>query len=536
MPDSASSTRRPLGAQISHMLHDRGVDVIFGIPGVHNQEMYRGIEEAGITHVLARHEQGAGFMADGYARATGKPGVAYVITGPGLCNIMTPLGQAQSDSVPVLAISSCLDETASRKGQLHQMNDQEIAAATVCDWSATAQSASSAYGLIDRALEEFESDRPRAKHIQVPIAQLEAVADPAPAPNMPATRCTAGEKEIAPILSLLNVAQRPLFILGGGAKGAFWRQIMSQTGAACFTTYAGRGCVGAGYPLDFGSMLARPGSAEIIASADLVIAIGTELAEVDLWRDHLGHTAPLVRVDLDPVCLSDAQRATVKIRADARDVAAALQQATENHTPKTGWDVREVSEMRDRWRAETSAERPGIAPVCDALKDVLTPDTMIYSDMTQFAYVANEIWPMHRPGHWHHPSGFGTLGYALPAGIGGAVGRPGKQTMVIIGDYGFQYTVAELGVAVELGLPLPILLWDNGKLKEIEDSMTRAQIAPNAVIARNPDFCKLAEAYGARATAPQSLADLQQDIRAAFDADGPTLIYVTPAITGSDKA
>ncbi|MDU9004872.1 thiamine pyrophosphate-binding protein [Sedimentitalea todarodis] len=532
MADSAPQTRRPLGAQISHMLRDRGVEVIFGIPGVHNQEMYRGIEEAGMTHVLARHEQGAGFMADGYARATGKPGVAYVITGPGLCNIMTPLGQAQSDSVSVLAISSCLDETASRKGQLHQMNDQETAAGTVCDWSATAQSASAAYGLIDRAFEEFETDRPRAKHIQVPIAQLEAAADPAPTPNGSATSRRTRLTDIDPILSLLGVARRPLFVLGGGAKGAFWRQIMSQTGAACFTTYAGRGCVGADYPLDFGSTLARAGSADIIASADLVIAIGTELAEVDLWRTDLGHTAALVRVDLDPTCLSDAQRATVRIRADARDVATALQQATEDYSPKTGWSAEEVAGARLRWRAETAAERPGIAPVCDALRDVLTPDTMIYSDMTQFAYVANEIWPMHRPGHWHHPSGFGTLGYALPAGIGGAIGRPGKRTMVIIGDYGFQYTMAELGVAVELGLPLPILIWDNGKLKEIEDSMTRAQIAPNAVIARNPDFCKLAEAFGAKAAAPQTLGDLQNDVRTAFSANGPTLIHVTPAITG----
>ena len=100
-----TSDAKPLGAQISHMLKERGVDVIFGIPGVHNQEMYRGIEEACIQHVLARHEQGAGFMADGYARATGKPGVAYVITGPGVCNIMTPMGQAYSDSVPLLVIS-----------------------------------------------------------------------------------------------------------------------------------------------------------------------------------------------------------------------------------------------------------------------------------------------------------------------------------------------------------------------------------------------------------------------------------------------
>ena len=131
--------QRPLGAQISYMLKDHGVEVIFGIPGVHNQELYRGIEAAGITHVLARHEQGAGFMADGYARASGKPGVCYVITGPGLCNVMTALGQAYSDSVPVLCISSCLDETATRRGQLHQMLDQEAAGAAVCDWSETAR-------------------------------------------------------------------------------------------------------------------------------------------------------------------------------------------------------------------------------------------------------------------------------------------------------------------------------------------------------------------------------------------------------------
>ena len=139
---------------------------------------------------------------------------------------------------------------------------------------------------------------------------------------------------------------------------------------------------------------------------------------------------------------------------------------------------------------------------------------------------------MDRPGRWHHPYGFGTLGYATPAAIGGAIARQGKPTMAIIGDYGFHYTCQELGVAVELGLPLPIILWDNGKLKEIEDSMIRAQIAPNAVVARNPDFCKLAEAFGAQAVAPKTLRALQAAVLDAFEADGPTLIYVTPEISG----
>ncbi len=134
------------------------------------------------------------------------------------------------------------------------------------------------------------------------------------------------------------------------------------------------------------------------------------------------------------------------------------------------------------------------------------------------------------PKHWHHPSGFGTLGYALPAAIGGATARPNQPTMAIAGDYGFQYSLQELGTAVELGQALPIILWDNGKLKEIEDSMRSAQIAPNAVIAKNPDFLSLAKAYGAYTAAPINLTAMQQAVVEAFAADGPTLIYITPDI------
>ncbi|MEO0751866.1 MAG: thiamine pyrophosphate-dependent enzyme, partial [Pseudomonadota bacterium] len=179
---------------------------------------------------------------------------------------------------------------------------------------------------------------------------------------------------------------------------------------------------------------------------------------------------------------------------------------------------------------ETDAERPGIVPVCDALSDALPDDTMIYSDMTQFAYVAKEVWNMPRAGHWHHPNGFGTLGYALPAAIGGAVARAGLPTLCIAGDYGFQYTLQELGAAVELGLPLPILVWDNGKLKEIEDSMVRAQIAPNAVIAQNPDFAALGRAYGAYAEVPQTVDEVVQAVLNAFQADRPTVIHVDAGI------
>lgn len=529
--------QRPLGAQISHMLKDRGVDVIFGIPGVHNQEMYRGIEEAGITHILARHEQGAGFMADGYARATGKPGVAYVITGPGLCNIMTPMGQAYSDSVPLLVISSCLDETSATYGQLHQMKDQRAAAETVCDWSFEARTAEAAYALVDRAFAEFQAQSPLPKHIQVPIEVLVAEAAPARGIARAARRLKADKTDVAHAARKIMNAQRPIFVFGGGASQAGGlngpaRAVLKASKAASFTSYAGRGIVGADDPLYFGATLARPGSAKILSDADVLVFVGTDLAEVDLWRKKPGHVCPAIHVNLDPKVLARATAADDVHQADAIAWLAELATELEGTQSATDWTVEQVAETRSRWRKEVDAERPGIVPICDALREAVPVDTMIYSDMTQFAYVAKEVWDMDRPGHWHHPYGFGTLGYATPAAIGGAVARRGKPTMAIIGDYGFHYTMQELGVAVELGLSLPIILWDNGKLKEIEDSMTRAQIAPNAVIAQNPDFCKLAEAFGARAVAPATLDEMQKAVVAAFDSDSPTVVYLTPEIVG----
>ncbi|WP_317055167.1 5-guanidino-2-oxopentanoate decarboxylase [Roseovarius rhodophyticola] len=526
-------TQRPLGAQISHMLKARGVDVIFGIPGVHNVEMYRGIEEAGITHILARHEQGAGFMADGYARASGKPGVAYVITGPGLTNIMTPMGQAYSDSVPLLVISSCLDETAAKRGQLHQMIDQEGAAACVCDWSHEVKSAEVAYALIDRAFNEFATARPRPKHIQVPIAIGGSTVEAAP--DRPATslaRPMAQPDEILSTAKALTSAKRPLILFGGGAKAGAGvaTELARRSGSATMMSYAGRGVVDPSYELDLGAFLARPDSAKAFAQADLVLVIGSELAEVDLWRTELGHKGQLIRVDIDPTEL-DHPAAERSIVADAAAFLENLLHALPESN-KTDWVPDEIAAHKARWRAETDAERPGIVAVADALRAAIPDDTMIYSDMTQFAYVAKEVWPMSRPGHWHHPFGYGTLGYGMPAAIGGAIARQGKPTLAICGDSGFQYTLQELGTAVEHGLPLPIILWDNGKLKEIEDSMIRSQIAPNAVIARNPDFVALAKAYGAHAESPKTLDEMGQAARKAFEADRPTLIHVKAGLKG----
>ena len=385
---------RPLGAQISHYLKSRGVDVIFGIPGVHNQELYRGIEEAGITHILGRHEQGVGFMADGYARASGKPGVAYVITGPGLCNIMTPMGQAYSDSVPMLVISSCLDETAYRRGQLHQMLDQEGAARAVCEWSETAHSYSAAYGLLERSFEEFASKRPRPKHIQVPISVLEAEAPQFPPCRSAAVPSYKDDSAISKVADMLGHAKRPLFVLGGGACKADVLPVIETCKAAVVTTFAGRGLVPATYPYFWGSFLPRPDTAPAIAGADLVIVLGSELSEVDLWREHLGHRAPMVRVDIDPEVLSDPHNADLRVAMRVEDFVPSLAAALKDVPRVSEWAAKDFARDLSVWRAEADHVYSGIIPAIEAVRDAMPQDALIYSDMTQFAYLATEVWDM----------------------------------------------------------------------------------------------------------------------------------------------
>ena len=200
-----------------------------------------------------------------------------------------------------------------------------------------------------------------------------------------------------------------------------------------------------------------------------------------------------------------------------------------DETLQTDWTPAEVASQRARWKAEIDAERPGIVPVCDALSAALPKNTMIFSDMTQFAYAALEIWDLAQPGLWHHPTGFGTLGYGLPAAIGGALGHDGP-VLAIAGDYGIQYTIQELGTAAELGLSLPILVWDNNALGEIRDNMVSAQISPVAVTLKNPEWRHLAAAYACGYAEPATLADLCQTVNAAFTAGRPTIIRATPGL------
>ena len=523
------STRAELstGEALVGLLEAYGVDTIFGIPGVHNIEMYRALPRSKIKHILVRHEQGAGFMADGYARATGKPGVCFTTTGPGVLNILTPMGQAWSDSSNVLVIATALDmrDSAQGRGRLHEMLDQRGAAATVTNLHMRAYTPKDVRDAIARTFANFASARPRPAYIEIPLDILKEAAGEAwtarALPKVP----LPNPEQITAAIAKLNSAKRPMMILGGGAlgAGAAALAIAEKLQAPILTTVAGKGAVPAGHPLCMGYRLGRNAALEFIEKSDCIFCVGSELSETDFWNTEFVIDKNLIRIDIDPDSLARPHTAEIAILGDAKATLEAIAPHITVHAVNT----RETASLNDD---QPDLMRVMLKKVLGVIRENLPEDTIVASDMTQIAYAANEEFPMSVPHTWIHPVGFGTLGFGLPAGIGAKFGVGKTPVAILHGDYGIQYTINELGTAAEHKLPIIVLLWNNERLGAIHDSMANAGIQPNNVTLRNPDFQALAKAYGCKAEKPASLKALAIAIQAALKADGPTVIEMTPAM------
>ena len=313
---------RTCGVATMELLTQYGVEVVFGIPGVHTLEFCRGLgDDSPLRHIRARHEQGAGFMADGYARATGRPGVALVISGPGVTNAATALGQSYADSIPVLLISAEPPRASLGKGfgVLHEITEQKAVTAPLTAFSATALMPQDVPELIRQAFVLFASERPRPVHISIPTDVLEmpvtehwqAVASP--------TRPTADKASIAAAAAMLRQSERPLLMLGRGAIGASpaATSLAERLDAAFMPSVAGKGVVSDYHPLSVGATGGRARVHQLIAHADVILAVGTEISETDTFVERLEINGKLIRIDLDSRKLNDLYPADIGIVADA---------------------------------------------------------------------------------------------------------------------------------------------------------------------------------------------------------------------------
>ncbi|CAI8774841.1 putative 2-ketoarginine decarboxylase AruI [Pseudomonas serbica] len=538
MREDLNMQDKPLtgGQALVRLLANYGVDTVFGIPGVHTLELYRGLPGSGIRHVLTRHEQGASFMADGYARVSGKPGVCFVITGPGVTNAATGIGQAYADSIPMLVISS-VNHTASLGkgwGILHECQDQRAMTAPITAFSAVALIAEDLPELIARAYAVFDSERPRPVHISVPLDVLSApvARDWSNEVVRRPGRGPASAAALDQAVARLNGAKRPMIIAGGGALNAAkeLNELSTRLAAPLFTSVAGKGLLPPEAPLNAGSSLCVEPGWNLIAEADVVLAVGTEMADTDYWRERLPLNAELLRVDIDSRKFNDFYPCAVALQGDAQQTLRGIVERLPNDIRDASAAVASVAALREAVKASHGALQSIHQAILDRIAAELPPNAFISTDMTQLAYTGNYAFDSAATRSWLHPTGYGTLGYGLPAGIGAKFGAPQRPGLVLVGDGGFLYTAQELATAVEeLDSPLVVLLWNNDALGQIRDDMLGLDIEPIGVLPRNPDFAALGRAFGCTVTQPQNLAELQTDLRLGFKRNGVTLIELKHA-------
>ncbi|MGF6398931.1 acetolactate synthase-1/2/3 large subunit [Pseudomonas frederiksbergensis] len=530
------------GEVLVKLLEDYGVEQVFGIPGVHTVELYRGLARSSINHVTPRHEQGAGFMADGYARTSGKPGVCFIITGPGMTNITTAMGQAYADSIPMLVISSVQSRSqlGGGRGKLHELPNQSALVGGVAAFSHTLMSAAELPGVLARAFALFQAGRPRPVHIEIPLDVLVEEADDLLA-SVPVNidRAGASPSAISRMTDLLAGAKRPLILAGGGAidAAAELTELAELLDAPVALTINAKGMLESRHPLLIGSTQSLVATRALVAEADVVLAIGTELAETDYDITFAGGfeiPGVLLRVDIDPDQTVRNYPPTVALVADSRNAAQALLSALSHKSlaeRRNDWGQVRAARLRDElaasWDVPTLAQTRFLETVLHEL-----PNAVFVGDSTQPVYTGNLTFNPERPRRWFNSStGYGTLGYALPAAIGAWLGgrveggaRP--PVVCLIGDGGLQFTLPELASAVEARTPVIVLLWNNQGYEEIKKYMVNRDIEPVGVDIYTPDFIGVAKALGCAAEAVSSVDGLRDALRLATDRQGPTLIEI----------
>ena len=520
------------GEAVMRLLAAYEVDTVFGMAGTMTLELYRGIACTGIRHVQSRNEQGASFMADGYARATGKPGVCTIIGGPGVTNAATGIAQAYCDSQPMLVISGASPAPTQGKGwgAIHELNDQAAVTAGFTAFSAMIRYPQEVPELIARAYAVFRGSRPRPVHLSVPrdVLPLPVEADwkTRRAPSLPMPDPAA----IDEAAERLAQARRPLIFVGGGAVGT--REsligIAERIGAPVLSSNAGKGILPHSHPLSLGCSILQEASQQELANADVVLLVGSEVAAGDHFLTKLEISGDIIRIDIDPTELSSMYCAAVPIQADARAAMHALASALAHRkamSQRSQGEMR-VGDILARNAAKMTDLEKLHARVWKVLRSALPADAIVMGDATQIVYTGSFAMPMELERCWYYSGNYCALGFALPMAIGAKIGAPHRPVIAVVGDGGIMFTISELATAAEEHLALPVIVWNNDALQAIADGMDERRMPRIGVEPKSPNFPQLADSLGCHAVRAASAEQLARSVRDALAADRPTLIEV----------
>jgi thiamine pyrophosphate-dependent acetolactate synthase large subunit-like protein len=516
----------PTGAElIVSLLQDAGVEVCFGLPGVHNLALWEALRESPIRLVGVRHEQAAAYAADGYARATGRPGVALTTTGPGAANTLGAVGEAWASRSPVLVIATDIPSTLRREGAyrgvLHETDGQAAMFAPVVKAvhvaGAPGVGAAAAAALADLAAVPF-----RPVYLEVPTDLLGAPADADPAPA-PVRALREEPAPIAEAAALLDAAESPLVWAGGGARDAAApvQALAERLAAPVLTTYGAAGVLGPGHPCLVGLPPHVASAGALWDAADVVVAIGSDLDGVQTQNFAQPQPHRLIAINAAPGEPETNYRVDVKLGGDAASLTAALADAV---APRDGLDG--LAQRLNHVRADACAALdPRALRFLDAMRFALPGDAIVVADMCIPGYWLAGFHTPAAPRRLQTPLGWGTLGYAFPAALGAALAGAGPVVSVS-GDGGFLYAAGELATLAQEAIPLTAVIVDDGGYGMLRYDQDRSGEARYGVDLHTPDFTALAASFGVRAQAVDGLEDAFGEALAEHVADPAPSVLV----------
>ena len=512
-----------------------GVEVVFGLPGVQIMDAFDALfHEPSIRLVLARHEQATTYMADGYARTTGKPGVALVVPGPGALNATAGLGTAYAASSPVLLVSGQIESynLGQNRGALHEIGEQLDVFKHLTKWCDRAESVEQIPDMVQTAFHHLSSGRPRPVEIEVPWDLLPMTGDAdLPEPEGPA-KASPDPALIRQAAELLGQAKRPLIWAGGGAREADVSEelleLAEALNAPVITTPEGKGAIPEDHALSLGSFYYAHGPGHMaMPQADVILAIGSRMLFTPNVPWGIQPHQKLIHIDADPEELGRNIPTTVGVAADGKLGVRALLEELGGKTHASEWTTAETTAIRQQADREIREMAPLQVEIIESIRRELEDDAIMVAGTTDIGYWSHLAYPVLKPRTYLTSSYFATLGYAFPTALGAKVGNPHKQVVATTGDGGLSYASGELATAVQEGINVVTLVFNNEMLGASHHDQQR-RFGGRVIGTRlhNPDFAQLAEVYGALGIRLDNHEGLGDALRTALRADRPAVIEV----------
>ena len=515
------------GEALVRSLYNEGVRVVFGLPGVQLYGVMAALRnEPRIRFITTRHEQATTFMADGYARAGGGIGTALVVPGPGLLNAMSGLSTAYSASSPVLVLAGQVprDSIGRDIGLLHEVNDQLDCITPVTKWRRRVLQVADVPAAVREAARQLRSGRPRPVEIEMPPETMEDEGLVELLPPAEVARAAAPASEIDRAAELLLAARAPLIYAGGGVhlSGAHdaLAAVAEHLQAGVAQTAEGKGAVSDHHALSLGAAFWRDSPLRAhIHEADVVLAVGSRLALVSFKPG-----TRIIQIDADEREIGRNHRDTLGLVGDARATLEALLERLRAAAGPRPSRKAEHEALRARIAADNVME-PN-ASILRSLRAGTPENAILVAGMTQIGYYSRPFWPVYEPRTYLTSSYSGNLGYAYPVALGAKVARPDRPVVSVSGDGGFLFNAQELSTAARYGIGVVAVVFNDGSYGNVARDLDESWGGQYGAELANPDFMKLADAYGVSGVRAKEPTEVGRLVREAIERDRPALIEV----------